>query len=115
MAAAAGGDLDALVSALAPDVVLVTDGGGLRSAARRPILGRDKVVRFLVGIGRDTEPTLHSAVVNGAQALVVRRGDEVDTVATFRVEDGAITDIYAVRNPEKLGGFSAGRALARRR
>ena len=49
-AAVAGGDMEALLAALAPDVVLISDGGGKANAARRPITGADKVARFLVGI-----------------------------------------------------------------
>ncbi|GGO78432.1 RNA polymerase sigma24 factor [Nocardioides deserti] len=103
LAAAATGDLASLVEALAPDVVLTSDGGGLRSAALRPILGRDKVLRFLLGV-MPTEGDLRMDVVevNGAPALRFVVDGVLDTVATLLVEEGVVRGIYLVRNPEKL-------------
>ncbi|MDN4171830.1 RNA polymerase sigma-70 factor [Nocardioides sp. SOB77] len=103
LAAAATGDLASLVEALAPDVVLTSDGGGLRSAARRPVLGRDRVLRFLLGVvpsGGDVR--MEPVDLNGAPGLRFVVDGVLDTVATLLVEDGAVTGIYLVRNPEKL-------------
>lgn len=103
LAAAQTGDLASLVEALAPDVVLTSDGGGLRSAARRPITGRDKVLRFLLGVVPEGGDVRMDAVeVNGSPALRFVIDGVLDTVATLLVEDGAVTGIYVVRNPEKL-------------
>ncbi|MEV7429986.1 MULTISPECIES: RNA polymerase sigma-70 factor [unclassified Nocardioides] len=103
LAAARTGDLASLVEALAPDVVLTSDGGGLRSAARRPITGRDKVLRFLLGVVPEGGDVRMDAVeVNGSPALRFVIDGVLDTVATLLVEDGAVTGIYVVRNPEKL-------------
>ena len=98
------GDLQGLLDVLAPEVVLVSDGGGVKQAALRPIIGAEKVVRFILsGIGK-TEGTLTSdpTVVNGNPALVVRLDGEIDGVIAIRVEDARIAGLYYVRNPEKL-------------
>jgi RNA polymerase sigma-70 factor (ECF subfamily) len=97
-------DLQGLLDVLAPEVVLVSDGGGVKQAALRPISGAEKVVRFIVGGTGKTEGTLTSdpTVVNGNPALVLRLDGEVDGIMAIRVEDARITGLYYVRNPEKL-------------
>jgi DNA-directed RNA polymerase specialized sigma subunit, sigma24 homolog len=97
-------DLQGLLDVLAPQVVLVSDGGGIRHAAPRPITGADKVVRFLVGIIGKAEGTLagEPASVNGNPALVVRRNGQIDGVLAIRVQNTRITGLYYVRNPQKL-------------
>ncbi|WP_371650240.1 RNA polymerase sigma-70 factor [Streptomyces mirabilis] len=97
-------DLQGLMDVLAPEVVLVSDGGGLKQAALRPISGAEKVVRFIVGGTGKAEGTLTSGptVVNGNPALVLRLDGEVDGIMAIRVEDARITGLYYVRNPEKL-------------
>ncbi|MFB6984067.1 RNA polymerase sigma-70 factor [Streptomyces scopuliridis] len=99
-----GGDLQGLLDVLAPEVVLVSDGGGIKQAAVRPITGADKVARFMVGgLGKyDLPVTVGITVVNGAPALVVHLDGELDGVMAIRVEDARITGLYYVRNPEKL-------------
>jgi len=98
------GDPQGLLDVLAPEVVLVSDGGGVKQAALRPIIGVEKVVRFMVGGLGKTEGTLTSGptLVNGNPALVVRLDGEIDGVMAIRVEDARITGLYYVRNPEKL-------------
>ncbi|MEH0825667.1 MULTISPECIES: RNA polymerase sigma-70 factor [unclassified Micromonospora] len=97
-------DLQGILDVLAPEVVMVNDGGGVKQAAPRPIIGADKVVRFIVGGFGKAEGALTSAptVVNGNPALVVRLAGELDGVLAVRVEDARITGLYYVRNPEKL-------------
>jgi RNA polymerase sigma-70 factor (TIGR02957 family) len=97
-------DLQRLLDVLAPEVVLVSDGGGIKRAVLRPIIGADKVARIIVGGLGKTEGTLTGgpAVVNGNPALVVRLDGELDGVMAIRVEDARITGLYYVRNPEKL-------------
>ncbi|MCL3859784.1 RNA polymerase sigma-70 factor [Actinotalea sp. K2] len=103
VAAATTGDLQGLMEVLAPDVVLFSDGGGLKKAARRPIHGRDKVVRFLAGVAKDEVVERADVVtVNGAPALRVVIGGVVDTIASFQLEGGLVTALYVTRNPEKL-------------
>jgi RNA polymerase sigma-70 factor (TIGR02957 family) len=112
--AAATGDIQSLMDVLAPDVVLVTDGGGVKKAALRPILGRDKVVRFLDAV---SDPALHAVadvvVVNGAPAMRVMIGGELDTIAQMVIEDGLVTGMYVIRNPEKLARLDAFVSLTR--
>ncbi|GAA2113962.1 RNA polymerase sigma-70 factor [Actinomadura alba] len=95
-------DLQGLLGVLAPEVVLVSDGGGIKQAALRPITGAEKVVRFIAGVFGKAEGTLTSGVVNGSPALVVRLDGEIVGVLAIRVEDARITGLYYVRNPEKL-------------
>ena len=112
MLAASTGDLQSLLDVLAPDVVLVTDGGGIKKAALRPILGSDKVVRFLVGVS--TGPAeADVVVVNGAPALRIVIDGELDTIVSFVVEAGLVTGLYVVRNPAKLARLDAVVALTR--
>ncbi|MFD9081033.1 RNA polymerase sigma-70 factor [Streptomyces erythrochromogenes] len=113
------GDPRDLLAVLAPDVVLVADGGGIKQAALRPIAGAEKVTRFMVGgIGKndrkDLPMTLAPTVVNGSPALAVHLGGELDGIMTVRVEDSRITGLYYVRNPEKLARLASEIPLALR-
>ncbi|MFJ2911805.1 RNA polymerase sigma-70 factor [Streptomyces sp. NPDC087228] len=98
------GDLQSLLDVLAPEVVLMSDGGGVKQAARRPVIGADKVARFIVGGSGKAEGalTVGPTVVNGNPALVLRLDGEIDGVLAIRVEDARIVGLYYVRNPEKL-------------
>ncbi|MYR61967.1 RNA polymerase sigma-70 factor [Streptomyces sp. SID625] len=102
--AVATGDLQSLVDVLAPDVVLLSDGGGIRQALPYPVVGIDNLLRLLTTgwsthlAGRSAEP-LH---INAAPALLVRRDDEIEAVLSLHLTDGRITAIYNIRNPEKL-------------
>ncbi len=109
------GDLQRLLDILAPDVVLLGDGGGVKQAVRRPIVGAGKVARLLAaGLGRIAAAmSLQPAQVNGYPALILRRGSEIDTVMAVRIDDGLITGLYAVRNPEKLSHMERETALRR--
>lgn len=106
------GDIEGLVSFLAPDVVLVSDGGGVRRAALRPIHGRDKVVRWFVGVlSRPESPlpfTCDLAQLNGETAMVLSAGGVTDSVAFLTVETRGVTAVHIVRNPEKLGHLTGG-------
>ncbi|MGV9911782.1 RNA polymerase sigma-70 factor [Streptomyces tendae] len=98
------GDLQGLLDILSPDVVLLGDGGGIKQAVLRPIVGADKVARLMLGgLGKlDMAMRMDPAQVNGHPALVVRLDGELDTVVAVRFDEGRITGLYAVRNPEKL-------------
>jgi RNA polymerase sigma-70 factor, ECF subfamily len=113
--AVATGDLRRLLDILAPDVVLVGDGGGVVQAMRAPVVGADKVARVLSsGIGRlASVASLHPAHVNGYPALIVRLHGKLDTVLAVRIDDGLITGLYAVRNPEKLSRMERETVLRR--
>ena len=101
--ATATGDLRGLLDILAPDVVLVGDGGGVVQAVLQPVVGAGDVARVLAaGLGRMAALSLQPAQVNGYPALILRRDGEIDTVLALRIDDGLVTGLYAVRNPEKL-------------
>ncbi|MFK8843859.1 RNA polymerase sigma-70 factor [Streptomyces sp. Ac-502] len=108
------GDLQTLVDILAPDVVLLGDGGGVKQAVLRPIVGVDKVSRLLVGGMRKTAAiSLRPAQINAGPALVIHLDGELDTVLTAHLENGLITGLYAVRNPEKLSHMGRETVLRR--
>ncbi|MFI7388195.1 RNA polymerase sigma factor SigJ [Streptomyces sp. NPDC049813] len=105
LAAATEGDLDGLMSLLAPDVRLVGDSGGKSKAPVRVIESADKVGRFVAGAaGRGSAQTyaFRTAEINGAPALLVLADGRVDSVVQLGVRDGRIQSVYIVRNPDKL-------------
>lgn len=109
VAAAAGGDLEGLLRVLAPDAVLVTDGGGVVRAARHEITGSDKIARFLAGLVAryGTTGEIEPVVVNGQLGLLIAAPDVGDGVAELSVlavtvADGQITAMYIIGNPAKL-------------
>jgi len=127
--AAVGGDIAGLMTVLAPDVIIVTDGGGKVRAALRPISGAAKVARFVTAIagstiaGRPlaggslagiplTELTIEMTEINGSPGALVRAGNSVIAAMTAVVWDGRITAIQLIDNPDKLSAISAGRVLA---
>ncbi|MFC4851954.1 RNA polymerase sigma-70 factor [Actinophytocola glycyrrhizae] len=98
------GDLQGLVDVLAPDVVILSDGGGVKQAVPRPVVGADKVVRLLsAGLARFRQRgTVEPVQCNGFPSLLFRLDGELDGVMSVRVEGGLITGLFYVRNPEKL-------------
>ncbi|MFJ3901645.1 RNA polymerase sigma-70 factor [Streptomyces sp. NPDC090025] len=102
-------DPQRFLDVLAPHVVLLSDGGGVKQAALRPVLGADKFVRFTLGgiakkhVSIEAEPT----ELNGGPALTMYVDGELDGVMAFRIEDELITGVYYVRNPEKLTRLAA--------
>ncbi|MFI6096623.1 RNA polymerase sigma-70 factor [Lentzea sp. NPDC051213] len=113
--AVATGDLQRLLDLLAPDVVLLGDGGGVKQAVPRPIVGADKVSRLLAaGLAKIAAlGSLEPAQVNGFPALIFRSEGEIDTVFALRFDDGLISGMYAVRNPAKLSHMTEETALRR--
>jgi len=106
VAAAAGGDLGALTALLDPSVVLRSDGGGVVSAARRPVRGASNVARFLLGVLRK-RPTWRLVERNTADGLgfVLTDGETVQGVANLHVVGGVVTDVWMVLNPAKLAAW----------
>jgi RNA polymerase sigma-70 factor (TIGR02957 family) len=98
------GELQSLLDILAPDVVALSDGGGVKRALLRPIVGADKVARLLAGgwYKHGVERSVEPMQVNGGPGLLVRVNGEMDGVLAVRVDNGYITGMYHVRNPEKL-------------
>jgi RNA polymerase sigma-70 factor (ECF subfamily) len=109
------GDLQGLVDILAPDVVLLSDGGGVKQAVLRPIVGSDKVSRLLAaGLPRIAgQMTLEPVQINGGPALLIRLDGEIDDVLAVRIDDGLISGLYIVRNPHKLTHVERETALRR--
>ena len=109
------GDLQGLADLLAPDVVALGDGGGVKQAMPRPVVGADKVAR-LIKAGLATVVDRMSAElvqVNGWPALLLRLDGEVDSVMSVRVVAGLVSGMYAVRNPEKLSRILQEASLSR--
>jgi RNA polymerase sigma-70 factor (TIGR02957 family) len=113
-AALTTGDLQGLLDVLAPDVVLVADGGGVVPAAIRPLSGAKTVARQLSRFPA-LAPGAHIATtwLNGAPALRIDPDGEFDTAVSLTVEGGQITRIYAIRNPHKLAGLDTVALLTR--
>jgi RNA polymerase sigma-70 factor (TIGR02957 family) len=113
LAAVRQGDLQGLLDVLAPDVVVLADGGGLVQAAPRPIEGAQRVAAFLIAAVRSNDFDVNAVWLNGAPAARIDIGGELDTAVSLAVENGRITRIYAVRNPHKLAGLGEVAALSR--
>ncbi|MFJ9012172.1 RNA polymerase sigma-70 factor [Streptomyces canus] len=109
LAAAGGGDLEELMSLLAPDVRLVGDSGGKTKAPLRVLESADHVGRFLVGIAEKGVPdiTWRFLELNGGPAVLVLSGGKPDSVFQLDVLDGRIQSVYVIRNPDKLRALSA--------
>ncbi|MFF3347264.1 RNA polymerase sigma-70 factor [Streptomyces sp. NPDC002779] len=99
------GDLQGLLDVLAPDVVLMADGGGVKQGgAVRPIVGADRVSRYIIGGAGKAKFTIgyEPCVVNGHPALALLVNGETDGIMAIRLDDDRITGLYYVRNPQKL-------------
>lgn len=114
-AAAATGDLDGLMSMLAPDVVWTADSDGKVSAARRPVSGAERVARLILGLVRlaGEDGRVEPAIYNSAPALLLYTGDQLEGVVTFEIVDDRITNFYAMRNPDKLASVMVPRQIGR--
>ncbi|WP_336771229.1 RNA polymerase sigma-70 factor [Paenibacillus sp. MMO-58] len=106
VAALSEGEVDTVLSMLAEDAVLISDGGGKASAAVRPIETRERVAQFLLGIFRKSQITSHMTVelkpLNGEPAFVFRQEGIVDSVVFLEQREGVLHRIFIVRNPDKL-------------
>jgi RNA polymerase sigma-70 factor (ECF subfamily) len=109
------GDITALMELMAPDVVHMSDGGGKVRAARRPVVGREEVARFVMGVSKKTAPGVRVEAVsyNALPALAISSADGLDYVLILELEGALIRGLYAVRNPEKLRASVAPRELSR--
>ncbi|MEU2774750.1 RNA polymerase sigma-70 factor [Streptomyces sp. NPDC007162] len=110
LAAAAEGDLEGLMSLLAPDVRLVSDGGGKATAALRVIVTPAKVSRFVVGVAHKEGAGLSFRLleVNGGPAVLLLAGDKPDSVVQLDVADGLVRAVHIIRNPDKLRSVPLG-------
>jgi RNA polymerase sigma-70 factor (ECF subfamily) len=98
------GDAASLERLLAADVVARSDGGGKVHAAPRPILGPDRVVRFLFGVMKKFPPGPWPEVVaiNGELGVVIRDASTVHAVVMLSVQGDRIADVFILNNPDKL-------------
>ncbi|WP_427896189.1 RNA polymerase sigma-70 factor [Kribbella sp. GL6] len=108
LAACENGDVEALMAVLAPDVTLISDGGGRTGAPRKPVVGPLAVARaFLVGSGRRPAGSQYAIEeLNGAPGITIRSAAGPVLAVTLQLVDGAVQAIHVVSNPEKLGGLS---------
>jgi RNA polymerase sigma-70 factor, ECF subfamily len=101
--ALACGDVNEVVARLAPQAVCITDGGSQRRAARRPVVGSGRVARLLIGLaGRYRYLAARPAVVGGSAGAILSAGGVVQQVMAVHSEDGVITSVYFIGNPDKL-------------
>jgi RNA polymerase sigma-70 factor, ECF subfamily len=117
LVAASNGDVQTVMSMLAPDVVWTADGGGKATAARRPVVGAKKVAAAVIGLVRRgklvPDIRLETVVCNSAPAVLLYRADQLEAVFTIEIVDGKITNFYAMRNPDKLTSMAAAREISR--
>ena len=101
-------DIAALVTLLDPEVTAVADGGGIVAASLAPVHGGVDVAQYFADLpvfrlGR----TLLERTVNGQPGLVIQFDGVIETVIAFDVADDRITNIWAIRNPEKLSPWQS--------
>src|SRR3954447_16703129 len=115
MTAAATGDMEGLLSMLAPDAVWTADSGGKASAARKPVVGAVKVARAIAGLMRKTQGQLRVEMVtcNSAPAVLFYLDEHLEGVITLEIVDDKITNFYAMRNPDKLVALTTAREISR--
>jgi hypothetical protein len=108
------GVLQVLLDVLAPEVVLVADGGGEVAAFRRPVVGRERVATLLSRFPTSAPDAVVGTVwLNGAPGGRIDLAGEIDTAVSLVVAEGRITRIYAMRNPHKLARLDEEAPLSR--
>jgi RNA polymerase sigma-70 factor (ECF subfamily) len=104
------GSVDELMALLHPDATFVSDGGGKAAAATRPLLGADRIAKFVLGYARKaqwSESDFSLVTVNGAPGLLMHHPLSGTGTYSFDIAGGRIRAIYVVRNPDKLRAFAA--------
>jgi RNA polymerase sigma-70 factor, ECF subfamily len=117
MTAASTGDMEGLLSLLAPGATLTADHGGKATAIRRPVVGARKVAALLAEFFRTGERIadfrMETVICNSSPALIFYSGDHLEAVFLIEIIDGKITNFYAVRNPDKLAAIAVPRTISR--
>ncbi len=116
LTAASTGDMDGLMALLAPGATWTADHGGKATALPRPIVGARMVAGVMVALfkaARRRDIRFEMAVYNSAPAVVVYEGDKLEGLFVFEIIDDVITNLYAMRNPDKLTGITIPRAISR--
>ncbi|CAM5264667.1 RNA polymerase sigma-70 factor OS=Streptomyces alboniger OX=132473 GN=CP975_01945 PE=3 SV=1 [Streptomyces alboniger] len=114
MEACAGGDLNAVMELLAPEVTAWSDGGGKVTAARRPLHGTDHVARWIVGFLAKPELaalTMEPALINGELGILATLDGHTVGALSFDLVDGRIQNLCFQVNPEKLSGLTPDNSL----
>ncbi|QDZ16500.1 RNA polymerase sigma factor SigJ [Humibacter ginsenosidimutans] len=100
-------DIGALIGILDPSVVLVADGGGRVNAALHPMVGAEEVARYFVAIAQlAPDLTIEERTVNGRPGLLALQNGEVAAVAALEIVHGRVTNVWAMRNPDKLRAWT---------
>jgi RNA polymerase sigma-70 factor (ECF subfamily) len=102
------GNVEELMTVLHADAKLIADGGGKAAAATHPVLGADRIAKFVLGYAAKlhwSESDFQLVTINGAPGLLMRHPIGGDGTYSFDIADGRIRAIYVVRNPDKLRGF----------
>lgn len=114
---AASGDVQTLMTLLAPDATWTADSGGKVSAARRPVVGAERVARAIVGLIRKAtelpEFRVEMVTCNSAPAVLLYLGDHLEGVITLEIAGDQITNFYVTRNPDKLAALATARDVSR--
>ncbi|MDX1885020.1 RNA polymerase sigma factor SigJ [Mycolicibacterium sp. 120270] len=117
LTAASTGDMDGLMALLAPGATWTADHGGKASALPRPLVGAKKVATVMMALFRASKRMdlrFEMAVYNSAPAMVIYSdGDHLEGLFVFEIIDDQITNLYAMRNPDKLAGITIPRTLSR--
>ncbi|MGV9722869.1 RNA polymerase sigma-70 factor [Nocardia beijingensis] len=117
MTAASTGDTAGLLALLAPDVTWTADSGGKATAARRPVVGAEKVAAVLINLFHTRQRTQDMRIemvdFNNTPALAAYSGDQLEGVFLIEIIDAKITNFYAVRNPDKLATATVPRRISR--
>ena len=116
LTAASTGDMDGLLSLLAPGATWTADHGGKVSALPRPLVGARKVAGVMIALfraARHMDIRFEMAIYNSAPAVVIYDGEKLEGVFVFEVIDDVITNLYAMRNPDKLAGVTIPRTISR--
>lgn len=115
--AAKGGDVAGLMDLMAPDVVQISDGGGVVTAARKPIVGPERVAQFLIGLANNAMEGfgVEFATYNALPAVLFTENGKLDSILLVEIVDDRVQTLYGIRNPDKLRTSAAVRPLARKR
>jgi RNA polymerase sigma-70 factor, ECF subfamily len=117
MATAASGDVEALMAMLAPNATWMADSGGKVSAARRPVVGAERVARAIAGLMRKAAAVagfrVELVTCNSAPAVLLYLGNHLEGVITLEIVDNKITNFYVMRNPDKLAALANAREISR--
>lgn len=100
-------DVDQIAALLTADSTLYSDGGGKAKAALRPVVGPEKIARFLLGIASQADMVPTPATINGSAGVVFSQRGEIVATVTLRAAEGGVSALYFVRNPDKLAALAA--------